>query len=180
MKYKCLVCGQIFEVADGQTPQCSVCKVMGDKIVPYEEAEMTWAAEHAIGLALGVDAEIVEGLRNNFTGECTEVGMYLAMSRQALREGYPEVSLALDKIAHEEAEHAARFAEMLGELVTANTKANLEKMLAGENGACHGKTGIAKKAKELNLDAIHDSVHEMARDEARHGKTLEALLKRYF
>ena len=180
MKYKCLVCGQIFDVPDGEEPVCPVCKVSGDKVAPYKEEEMTWDAEHAIGIAKDVDPEIVEGLRHNFNGECSEVGMYLAMSRQALREGYPEIALALDKIAHEEAEHAARFAEMLGELVGADTKANLEKMLAGENGACHGKTGIAKKAKELNLDAIHDSVHEMARDEARHGKALEAMLKRYF
>ena len=106
--------------------------------------------------------------------------MYLAMARQAMREGYPEIATVLEKIAHEEAEHAARFAEILGELVASDTKTNLEKMLNGENGACHGKTAIAKKAKELNLDAIHDSVHEMARDEARHGKALEALLKRYF
>jgi len=180
MKYKCLVCGQVFDVADGETPVCPVCKATGAKVVPYKEEEMTWASEHTIGIAKDVDTEIVQGLRNNFNGECSEVGMYLAMSRQALREGYPEIALALDKIAHEEAEHAARFAEMLGELVGADTKANLEKMLAGENGACHGKTAIAKKAKELNLDAIHDSVHEMARDEARHGKALEALLKRYF
>lgn len=180
MKYKCLVCGQVFDVPEGETPKCPVCKVTGDKLVPYKEEAMTWPAEHVIGIAKDVDAEIVEGLRNHFNGECSEVGMYLAMSRQALREGYPEIALALDKIAHEEAEHAARFGEMLGELVAPDTKANLEKMLAGENGACHGKMAIAKKAKELNLDAIHDSVHEMARDEARHGKALEALLKRYF
>ena len=180
MKYKCLVCGQVFDVPEGETPQCPVCKVTGDKLVPYKEEAMTWPAEQVIGITKGVDAEIVEGLRNHFNGECSEVGMYLAMSRQALREGYPEIALALDKIAHEEAEHAARFGEMLGELVAPDTKANLEKMLAGENGACHGKMAIAKKAKELNLDAIHDSVHEMARDEARHGKALEALLKRYF
>ena len=180
MKYKCLVCGQIFEVIEGAEIVCPVCKAKGDKIIPYQEEEMTWPSEHALGIAQGADAEIVEGLRNHFNGECSEVGMYLAMSRQALRAGYPEIAMTLDKIAHEEAEHAARFGEMLGELVSKSTKENLEKMLAGENGACHGKTAIAKKAKELNLDAIHDSVHEMARDEARHGKALEALLKRYF
>lgn len=180
MKYKCLVCGQIFEVPEGQEPQCPVCKVKGEKIVPYVEEAMTWPAEHVLGIAKGVDAEILEGLRNHFNGECSEVGMYLAMARQALREGYPEVAVVLEQIAKEEAEHASRFGEMLGELVEGSTKANLEKMLAGENGACHGKMAIAKKAKELNLDAIHDSVHEMARDEARHGKALEALLKRYF
>ena len=180
MQYKCLVCGQVFEIPDGEAIVCPVCKATGDKVVPYTKEEMTWPAEHSVGIAKGVDSEIVEGLRNNFNGECSEVGMYLAMSRQALREGYPEIASVLDKIAHEEAEHAARFGEMLGELVSNSTKTNLEKMLNGENGACHGKTAIAKKAKELNLDAIHDSVHEMARDEARHGKALEALLKRYF
>lgn len=180
MKYKCLVCGQIFEVPDGVEPQCPVCKVKGDKLVPYVEEELTWPAEHTLGVAKGVDSEIVQGLKDNFNGECSEVGMYLAMSRVALREGYPEIATVLEKIAFEEAEHAARFEEMLGDLVTNSTKENLEKMLHGENGACHGKMKIAKKAKELNLDAIHDSVHEMARDEARHGKALEALIKRYF
>lgn len=180
MKWKCLVCGQIFDVVEGETPVCPVCKVKGDKLVPYVEAELTWPAEHVIGIAKGVDPEIVEGLRDNFNGECSEVGMYLAMARQAFREGYPEIGTVLEQIAHEEAEHAARFQEMLGELVTNSTKENLEKMLNGENGACHGKMAIAKKAKELNLDAIHDTVHEMARDEARHGKALEALLNRYF
>ena len=180
MKYKCLVCGQVFDVAEGQEPVCPVCKAKGDKLVPYKEEAMSWPSEHVIGIAKGVDAEVEEGLRNHFNGECSEVGMYLAMARQALREGYPEVAVVLEQIAHEEAEHAARFGEMLGELVSSSTKENLQKMLAGENGACHGKTAIAKRAKELNLDAIHDSVHEMARDEARHGKALEALLKRYF
>ena len=181
MKYKCLVCGQIVDIPEGAEKVCPVCGASGDQLVPYEEkAEMTWPAEHSIGIAKGIDEEILTGLKNHFNGECSEVGMYLAMSRQALREGYPEIALSLDKIAHEEAEHAARFGEMLGELVSKSTKENLEKMLAGENGACHGKMAIAKKAKELNLDAIHDSVHEMARDEARHGKALEALLKRYF
>ena len=180
MKYKCLVCGQVFDVPEGQEPVCPVCKAKGDKLVPYKEEAMIWPSEHVIGIAKGVDAEVEEGLRNHFNGECSEVGMYLAMARQALREGYPEVAVVLEQIAHEEAEHAARFGEMLGELVSSSTKENLQKMLTGENGACHGKTAIAKRAKELNLDAIHDSVHEMARDEARHGKALEALLKRYF
>lgn len=180
MKYKCLVCGQVFDVPEGQEPVCPVCKAKGDKLVPYKEETMSWPSEHVIGIAKGVDAEVEEGLRNHFNGECSEVGMYLAIARQALREGYPEVAVVLEQIAHEEAEHAARFGEMLGELVSSSTKENLQKMLTGENGACHGKTAIAKRAKELNLDAIHDSVHEMARDEARHGKALEALLKRYF
>ncbi len=180
MKFKCLVCGQVFEVEQGKEPQCPVCKAKGEKIVPYVEEALTWADEHVIGIAKGVDPEILEGLRNNFNGECSEVGMYLAMARQAYREGYPEIAVVLEKIAHEEAEHAARFQEMLGELVSTSTKENLQKMLNGENGACHGKKAIATKAKQLNLDAIHDSVHEMCKDEARHGKALEALLKRYF
>ena len=182
MKYKCKVCGAVFEVKDGEEPVCPVCKAKCPNVVPLEEkkGELEWPAEHVIGIAKGVDPEIYQGLQNNFQGECSEVGMYLAMARQADREGYPEIALVLSKIAHEEAEHAARFQEMLGELVSTSTKENLEKMLAGENGACHGKMDVAKKAKALNLDAIHDTVHEMARDEARHGKALEALLKRYF
>lgn len=182
MKYKCKICGQVFEVKDGEKPVCPVCKAEGDKLEVYEETagELVWAAEHAVGIAKGLDTMIVEGLRNNFNGECSEVGMYMAMARQAFREGYPEIGQLFEQIAREEAEHAARFGEMLGELVSDSTKANIEKMLAGENGACFGKMDIAKRAKELGLDAIHDSVHEMARDEARHGKALEAVLKRYF
>lgn len=176
MKYKCLVCGQIIDNPD----KCPVCGAGPDKIVPYVEEELTWADEHVIGVAKGVDEFVLSGLRDHFKGECSEVGMYLAMSRQAFREGYPEIGVVLEQIAHEEAEHAARFGEMLGELVTDSTKANLEKMLAGENGACKSKKEIATSAKQLNYDAIHDSVHEMAKDEARHGKALEALLKRYF
>lgn len=180
MKYKCLVCGQVFEVPDGEEPVCPVCHVKGDKLVPYVEEEMTWADEHTIGVAKGVDEEILQGLRDNFNGECSEVGMYLAMSRQAMREGYPEIAVVLEQIAHEEAEHAARFCEMIGDLVTNSTKENLIKMLNGENGACHGKKKIASMAKAQNLDAIHDSVHEMCKDEARHGKALKGLLDRYF
>ena len=166
MKYKCLVCGQVFEVKDGETPVCPVCKASGDKVVPYVEEELVWADEHKIGVAQGLDPEIVQGLRDNFQGECSEVGMYLAMSRQAFREGYPEIGVVLEQIAKEEAEHASRFQEMLGDLVSSSTKENLEKMIAGENGACKGKLAIAKKAKALGYDAIHDSVHEMCKDEA--------------
>ncbi len=180
MKYKCLICGQIFDIPEGEEIICPVCKAKGSNVVAYVEEELTWPAEHNVGIACGIDKEIVEGLRNNFNGECSEVGMYLAMARQAHREGYPEIAVVLEQIAHEEAEHAARFQEMLGDLVSKSTKENLEKMLSGENGACHGKMAIAKKAKEQNLDAIHDSVHEMARDEARHGRALQALLNRYF
>lgn len=180
MKYKCLVCGQVFEVAEGETPQCPVCHVKGDKLIPYVEEELSWADEHVIGVAQGVDPVILQGLRDNFNGECSEVGMYLAMSRQAMREGYPEVAIVLEQIAKEEAEHAARFCEMIGDLVTNSTKENLTKMLHGENGACHGKKEIATLAKQQNLDAIHDSVHEMCKDEARHGRALMGLLDRYF
>lgn len=180
MKYKCLVCGQIVDIEEGQELVCPVCHAGEDKLVPYVEEEMTWVTEHELGIAKGLDAEVVQGLRDHFNGECSEVGMYLAMARQAAREGYPEIAIVLEKIAHEEAEHAARFQEMLGELVTNSTKENLEKMLQGENGANHSKMNIAKRAKQLNYDAIHDTVHEMAKDEARHGKELQALLNRYF
>lgn len=177
-KFVCTVCGYIHE-GDAAPAQCPVCKVGADK---FEEmkGEKNWADEHRIGVAQGVDEEIIEGLRANFVGECTEVGMYLAMSRQADREGYPEVAEAYKRIAFEEAEHAAKFAELLGEVVTDSTKKNLEMRVDAENGATAGKFDLAKRAKAANLDAIHDTVHEMARDEARHGKAFEGLLKRYF
>ena len=178
MKYRCTVCGYIHE---GSEPPafCPQCKAPADKFVPVEENKLDWAAEHVVGVAKGVDPEIIEGLRANFTGECTEVGMYLAMSRQADREGYPEVAEAFKRYAWEEAEHASKFAELLGDCVW-DTKTNLEKRMNAEAGACEDKTRIAKRAKELNLDAIHDTVHEMARDEARHGRGFEGLYNRYF
>ena len=177
-KWVCSVCGYVHE---GDTPpeKCPVCKVPAEKFIKQEE-EMTWAAEHIVGVAQGVDPEIIEDLRANFQGECSEVGMYLAMARVAHREGYPEIGLYWEKAAWEEAEHAAKFAELLGEVVTDSTKKNLEMRVEAENGATLGKTMLAKKAKEQNLDAIHDTVHEMARDEARHGKAFAGLLKRYF
>jgi rubrerythrin len=141
---------------------------------------MTWAAEHVVGVAQGVSEDILKDLRANFEGECSEVGMYLAMSRVAFREGYPEVGLYYEKAAHEEADHASRFAELLGEVITDSTKKNLELRVAAENGATAGKFDLAKRAKAANLDAIHDTVHEMARDEARHGKAFQGLLNRYF
>ena len=140
----------------------------------------TWADEHRIGVAKDVDPEVVEGLRANFTGECAEVGMYLAMSRQADREGYPEVAEAYKRIAFEEAEHAAKFAELLGEVVYSDTKKNLTLRVEAENGATAGKKRLATRAKELGYDAIHDTVHEMCKDEARHGCAFEGLLNRYF
>ena len=178
-KWVCSVCGYVYE---GENPpeSCPQCKVPADKFIKQDTQEMTWAAEHVVGVAKGVDPEIVEGLRANFEGECSEVGMYLAMARVAHREGYPEIGLYWEKAAYEEAEHAAKFAELLGEVVTDSTKKNLEMRVEAENGATAGKTALAKKAKELGLDAIHDTVHEMARDEARHGKAFEGLLKRYF
>ena len=178
-KWRCTVCGYVHE---GDTPPeaCPQCKQPADKFVKVEEQAMSWAAEHVVGVAKGVDPEIIEGLRANFEGECSEVGMYLAMARVAHREGYPEIGLYWEKAAYEEAEHAAKFAELLGEVVTDSTKKNLEMRVEAENGATAGKFELAKKAKALNLDAIHDTVHEMARDEARHGKAFAGLLKRYF
>ncbi len=177
-KWICTVCGYVHE---GDTPpeKCPVCKAPAEKFKKQDE-EMTWAAEHVVGVAQGVDPEILEGLRANFNGECCEVGMYLAMARVAHREGYPEIGLYWEKAAYEEAEHAAKFAELLGEVVTDSTKKNLEMRVEAENGATAGKFELAKKAKALNLDAIHDTVHEMARDEARHGKAFKGLLERYF
>lgn len=182
MKYRCLVCGQIFDVPEGQEPVCPVCKAKGDKLVIYNEseAELVWPVEHTVGIAKEVDPQIYADLKSQFQGETGEVGMYLAMARQALREGYPEIAMLFEQIAKEEADHAARFEEMLGDLISTSTEENLKKMLAGENGAAHAKQDIAKRAKALNLDAIHDNVHEMARDEARHGRALEAMLNRYF
>ena len=177
-KFVCTVCGYVHE-GDNPPEFCPQCHAPASKFKEQSEG-MAWAAEHVVGVAKGVDAEIIEGLRQNFTGECTEVGMYLAMARVAHREGYPEIGLYWEKAAFEEAEHAAKFAELLGEVVTDSTKKNLEMRVDAENGATAGKTALAKKAKELGLDAIHDTVHEMARDEARHGKAFEGLLKRYF
>ena len=178
-KWKCTVCGEIV-VSDERPDKCPVCKVPGEKFVEVVEDEMTWVTEHEVGITEGVPAEIIEGLRANFNGECSEVGMYLAMSRVAFREGYPEIGLYWEKAAFEEAEHAAKFAEILGEVVTPSTKKNLEMRVAAENGACAGKMDLAKMAKANNLDAIHDTVHEMAKDEARHGRAFAALLARYF
>ena len=178
-KYVCTICGYVYT---GETPPefCPQCKAPASKFVVVEEGVMSWAAEHVIGVAKGVDPRIIEGLQMNFAGECTEVGMYLAMSRAADREGYPEVAEAYKRIAFEEAEHAARFAEMLGEVVSAESKQNLKVRVEAEYGATQGKTDLAKLAKELGYDAIHDAVHEMARDEARHGKAFKGLLERYF
>ena len=177
-KFVCAICGYVHE---GETaPEaCPQCKAPASKFAEQVE-NRTWAAEHVVGVAQGVDAEIIEGLRQNFTGECTEVGMYLAMARVAHREGYPEIGLYWEKAAFEEAEHAAKFAELLGEVVVPCTKTNLQMRVEAETGACAGKFEIAKRAKQLNYDAVHDTVHEMAKDEARHGAGFAGLLKRYF
>ena len=177
-KFVCTVCGYVHE-GDNPPEFCPVCKAPASKFVE-QSGEMTWAAEHVVGVAQGAPEEILQGLRENFQGECTEVGMYLAMARVAHREGYPEIGLYWEKAAYEEAEHAAKFAELLGEVVTDSTKKNLEMRVEAENGATQGKTDLAKLAKQLNLDAIHDTVHEMARDEARHGKAFAGLFARYF
>ncbi|MBR2559908.1 MAG: NADH peroxidase [Firmicutes bacterium] len=178
-KWVCQICGYVHE-GDQPPEACPVCKAPASKFTKQDEGEMVWAAEHVVGVAQGVDPEIVQGLRENFNGECTEVGMYLAMSRVAYREGYPEIGEYWRRAALEEADHAARFAELLGEVLTDSTKKNLEMRVDAEHGATAGKTALAKKAKELGLDAIHDTVHEMARDEARHGKAFKGLLERYF
>jgi len=177
-KFVCSVCGYVHE-GDAPPEACPVCGVPASKFVLQAEG-MTWAAEHVVGVAKGAPEDIISGLQANFSGECTEVGMYLAMARVAHREGYPEIGLYWEKAAYEEAEHAAKFAEMLGEVITDSTKKNLEMRVEAENGATLGKTQLAKRAKELNLDAIHDTVHEMARDEARHGKAFKGFLDRYF
>ena len=177
-KFVCTVCGYVYE-GEAAPEACPVCKAPASKFTE-QSGEMTWAAEHVVGVAKGVDQEIIDGLRENFTGECTEVGMYLAMARVAHREGYPEIGEYWRRAALEEAEHAAKFAELLGEVVYDSTEKNLAVRVEAENGATAGKTALAKKAKELGLDAIHDTVHEMARDEARHGKAFAGLLKRYF
>jgi len=178
-KFICSVCGYVHEGAEAPD-QCPQCKAPKAKFNEQAGGGLVFADEHRIGVAKDVDPEILEGLRQNFMGECTEVGMYLAMSRQADREGYPEVAEAYKRIAFEEAEHAAKFAELLGEVVDVSTKVNLEKRVMAEHGATQGKKDIATKAKQLNLDAIHDTVHEMCKDEARHGMAFAGLLKRYF
>lgn len=177
-KWVCSVCGYVYE-GDEAPAECPVCHVGPEKFTK-QEGEMTWAAEHVVGVAKGAPEDIIADLRSNFEGECSEVGMYLAMSRQAFREGYPEIGDYYHRAALEEAEHAAKFAELLGEVLTDSTKKNLQMRVDAENGATAGKTDLAKRAKALDLDAIHDTVHEMARDEARHGKAFKGLLDRYF
>ena len=179
MKWTCTICGYTCE-GDQAPEQCPICKAPAEKFKAVEEGEMNWAAEHVLGVAKGVDEEILQGLRENFEGECSEVGMYLAMGRVACREGYPEIGEYWRRAALEEAEHAAKFAELLGEVLTDSTEENLRMRVDAEFGATEGKFELAKKAKELGLDAIHDTVHEMARDEARHGKAFKGLLDRYF
>ncbi len=178
-KFICTVCGYVHEGAEA--PElCPQCKAPKAKFNEQSSTGLVYADEHVIGVAQGVDPEIIEGLRQNFMGECTEVGMYLAMSRAADREGYPEIAEAYKRYAFEEAEHAAKFAELLGEVVSASTKKNLELRVAAEHGATQGKKDLAVMAKQQNLDAIHDTVHEMCKDEARHGKGFQGLLERYF
>ena len=177
-KFVCSVCGYVYEGTEAPEA-CPQCKAPKDKFKEVK-SRGSFATVHEVGVAQGVDKEIYDGLVANFNGECTEVGMYLAMARVADREGYPEISAAFTKYAFEEAEHAAKFAELLGEVVTDSTKKNLELRAEAEEGACAGKFELAKKAKALNLDAIHDTVHEMAKDEARHGAGFAGLLKRYF
>ena len=177
-KFVCQICGYVYE-GEAAPEYCPQCKAPASKFTEMC-GDRTWAAEHIVGIAKDVAEDIKMYLRANFTGECTEVGMYLAMSRVAHREGYPEIGMYWEKAAFEEAEHAAKFAELLGEVVNADTKKNLQLRVEAEYGACQGKLDIAKKAKALGLDAIHDTVHEMCKDEARHGAAFKGLLDRHF
>lgn len=177
-KFVCSICGYVHE-GDSAPEKCPVCGAAADKFAE-QAATLSWADEHRVGVAKGLDAQVVEDLRANFNGECSEVGMYLAMARVAFRQGYPEVGLFYEKAAFEEAEHAAKFAELLGEVVTDSTEKNLQLRVDAENGACEGKMKLARRAKELGYDAVHDTVHEMAKDEARHGCGFKGLLDRYF
>ena len=193
-KYVCAICGYV-HTGDEPPAVCPVCGAGADKFKEMAAAPAAapsapaaapkasgreWADEHRVGIAAGLDAEVVEMLRANFTGECSEVGMYLAMARVAHRGGYPEIGLCWEKAAYEEAEHAAKVAELLGEVVTDSTEKNLQMRVDAECGATEGKMQLARRAKELGYDAVHDTVHEMAKDEARHGKAFEGLLNRYF
>lgn len=177
-KWVCKVCGYV-HTGDNAPEKCPQCGASRDKFEEQKESK-GFACEHVIGVAKGLDSEVVQGLKDHFNGECCEVGMYLAMSRQADREGYPEIAEAFKRYAYEEADHASRFAEMLGEVVTDSTRKNVAMRAEAEAGACEGKFKIAKRAKELGYDAIHDSVHEMAKDEARHGAGFKGILERYF
>ena len=178
MKWVCSVCGYVHE-GDQPPERCPVCKVPAEKFNKMDEGA-GWADQHVVGVAQGAPEDIIMDLRSNFEGECSEVGMYLAMARVAHREGYPEIGLYWEKAAWEEAEHAAKFAELLGEVLTDSTKENLRVRVDAEAGACAGKKDLATRAKALGLDAIHDTVHEMAKDEARHGAAFKGLLERYF
>ncbi|MEI8389184.1 MAG: NADH peroxidase [bacterium] len=178
-KFVCSVCGYVHE-GDVPPSKCPQCGVPSEKFNEASTQDFVWADEHKIGVAKGLDSEVVDGLKAHFAGECTEIGMYLAMSRQADREGYPEIAEAYKRIAFEEAEHAAKFGELLGEVLDTSTKKNLEMRVLAENGACADKKRIATRAKELGYDAIHDTVHEMCKDEARHGQAFKGLLARYF
>ena len=176
-KFVCSVCGYVYE-GEAAPAECPICHAPAEKF-KEQAGEKTWAAEHVVGVAQGAPEDIMADLRANFEGECSEVGMYLAMARVAHREGYPEIGLYWEKAAYEEAEHAAKFAELLGDVVW-DTKTNLKKRMEAEAGACEDKKRIATLAKQQNLDAIHDTVHEMCKDEARHGKGFEGLYNRYF
>lgn len=179
-KFVCKICGYVHE-GDAAPEFCPQCKAPAEKFDKMDEtAGMVYADEHKVGVAQGLDEKVVEGLRANFNGECTEVGMYLAMARVAHREGYPEIGMYWEKAAYEEAEHAAKFAELLGEVVTDSTLKNLQMRVEAECGACAGKKELATLAKQLGYDAVHDTVHEMAKDEARHGKAFQGLIDRYF
>lgn len=182
MKWVCKVCGYVYE---GNEPpkECPMCHASSDKFEKQQsDGDLVWACEHTIGIAKesGAPDDMIEHLKSDFAAECTEVGMYLAMARQAFREGYPEIGDYYTRAAYEEADHAARYAELVGEVLKPNTKENLKVRYMAENGACSGKYELAMKAKQLGLDAIHDTVHEMSKDEARHGKAFKGLYDKYF
>ncbi|MDE5991192.1 MAG: NADH peroxidase [Clostridia bacterium] len=176
-KYVCTVCGYVHE-GDSAPDKCPVCNATTFNEV--KENEMSWACQHVVGSAKAYDERVIKGLIENFNGECSEVGMYLAMSRQADREGYPDVAEAFKRYAFEEAEHAAKFAELLGNVLTDSTAKNVKMRMEAENGACAGKLELAKLAKQLGYDDVHDTVHEMAKDEARHGCGFKGLYEKYF
>jgi rubrerythrin len=190
MKYRCTVCGHIYDeekegVKFNDLPadwKCPVCGAPKEKFEPVEEndGEVEWASEHVVGVAKDLPEDMKEFLRSEFKGECSEVGMYLAMSRAAIREGYADIGMFYRQVAFEEADHASRYAEMLGEVVSDSTAKNLKVRYEAESGASKGKTAFAKKCKEMGLDALHDSIHEMARDESRHGKGFLGFYNRYF
>ncbi len=178
-KFVCTVCGYVYEGSEPPA-ECPQCHAPASKFEEVKDDGKEWASEHVVGIAANASKDIVDDIRANYEGECAEVGMYLAMARAAEREGYPEVGLFYEEAANDEALHAAKFAELIGECVSDSTRKNLEVRVEAENGATAAKTDLAERAKAAGLDAVHDTAHEIAKDEARHGRAFKALLERYF